>query len=63
MFGWVDFKEDGQVLRENEKVCCLVRREGEENFWWGQGIFHPGPPKTCLLKMERKYCGRSFMTK
>ena len=34
MLGWVDFREDGKVWRENEKVCCLVRREGEENFWW-----------------------------
>ena len=45
MFGWVDFREDGKVWRENrrknEKGCCLVRREGEENFWWGPGIFHP----------------------
>ena len=37
MFGWVDFREDGKIWkenrRENEKRCCLVRREGEENFW------------------------------
>ena len=58
MFGWVDFKEDGKVWRKNrrknEKGCCLVRREGEEKFWWGPGIFHPYLLKTCLFKMERK---------
>ena len=58
MLGGVDFKEDGKVWkenrRENEKGCCLVRREGDENFWWGPSIFHLGPPKTCLSKMERK---------
>jgi len=58
MFGWVDFREDEknwrENRRENEKECCLVRREEEENFWWGPGIFHLGPPKTCLSKIERK---------
>ena len=58
MFGLVDFREDGKVwrenIRENEKGCCLVRREEEEKFLWDSGIFHPGPPKTCLSKMERK---------
>ena len=44
-------------------MCCLVRREGEENFWWNPDIFHPVPPKTCLSKMERKECGKSFMGK
>ena len=43
MFGWVDFREDGKVWRENmkknEKGCCLVRREGVENFWWAKAFF------------------------
>ena len=54
MFGWIDFREDGKIWEENERGCCLVRREGEENFWWGPGIFHLDPPKTCLSKIERK---------
>ena len=36
MFGWVDFREDGKVWRENrrenEKGCCLVRREERKIF-------------------------------
>ena len=42
MFGWVDFREDGKVwrenMRENEKGCCLIRREGEENFLWAKAF-------------------------
>ena len=25
--------------RKNEKGCCLVRGEGEENFWWDSRHF------------------------
>ena len=38
MFGWVDFREDGKVWWENEKGCCLIRREGEENFLWAKAF-------------------------
>ena len=42
MFGWVDFREDGKVWRENrrenEKGCCLVRREGEIIFGGAQAF-------------------------
>ena len=37
MFGWGDFRDDGKVwrknMRENEKGCCLVRREGENGLF------------------------------
>ena len=37
---WI--REDGKVwrenMRENEKGCCLIRREGEENFLWAKAF-------------------------
>ena len=61
MFGWVDFRESGKVWRENrrksEKKCCLVRREGEENFWWGPGIFHPAHLKLVSPKWRENSVG------
>ena len=57
MFGWVDFREDGKVWRENEKGCCLVRRKGEENFWWGPSIFHPAHLKLVSPKWRENSVG------
>ena len=57
VFVWRWNRVDGKLSRENRGengfVCCLVGR-GERNFCVGPSIFHSGPHKTFLSKMERK---------
>ena len=61
MFGWVDFREDEKVWRENrgknEKGCCLVGREEEKKFWWGPSIFHPAHLKLVSPKWRENSVG------
>ena len=51
--------------KKERKYCwerCLVGRERGREFWWGPGVFSPGPPKHYLPKLERKLC-KTFWTK
>ena len=51
----VNGKFPSENRRENGFVCCLIwGGRGEENFCVGPSIFHLGPHKTFLSKIERK---------
>ena len=58
-FGWRDFRKDGKngrkKWRENYFCGCLVREMREWNIGGVWFAFSPGPPKTNLSNLERKW--------
>ena len=58
-FGWRDFRKDGKngrkKWRENYFCGCLVREMREWNIGGVRFAFSPGPPKTNLSNLERKW--------